>query len=256
VRLAAVLLCLAATLAGAPPAGAAAFDVLLFTRAEGFRHDSIADGERAVRELGAANDFSVTVRDGSLPRLARFEAVVFLSTTGNVLDSAGQAALARYVRRGGGWAGVHAAADAEYGWPFYARLLAGGLFRAHPPTQRATIVVEDRRHRSTRHLRSRWTRTDEWYGFRANPRAGARVLLRLDEASYAPGDSAMGADHPIAWCRALGRGRSWYTALGHTRQSYGERAFRRHLLGGILTAAGRAPADCRPRPLPRSPRAR
>jgi type 1 glutamine amidotransferase len=223
--------------------------VLVFTKTEGFRHESIDDGVRAIRELGARNGFTVTRTEdpARLEGLDRFRVLVFLSTTSDVLEAPQEAAVERFVRGGGGWVGVHAAADTEYGWPFMAELLGGAHFDSHPPIQPAEIEVEDRRHPSTRHLGRRWARTDEWYAFRANPRPQARILLRLDESSYDPGESGMGAEHPIAWCRDLGRGRAWYTGLGHTRESYAERDFRRHLLGGILSTAGEAPADCSPR---------
>ena len=165
-----------------------------------------------------------------------------------MLDAEQESAVERYVRGGGGWVGVHAAADTEYDWPFMATLLGGARFRSHPRIQEAVVEVEDRRHPSTRDLGTRWERTDEWYAFRASPRADARVLLSLDELSYEEGTSGMGGDHPIAWCRDVGEGRAWYTALGHTKESYSEPAFRRHLRGGILTAAGRVAADCRPGP--------
>ena len=162
--------------------------------------------------------------------------MVWLSTTGDVLDGAQQAAFRRYIRRGGGFAGVHAAADTEYRWGWYGRLL-GARFDRHPAVQPATIRVVDRRHPSTRGLPRRWTRTDEWYDYRAQPRRGVRVLALLDESTYSGG--SMGARHPIAWCRRFQGGRSWYTGGGHTAASYAEPRFRAHLLGGIRWAAGR-----------------
>ena len=112
--------------------------------------------------------------------------------------------------------------------------------------QQATIQVVDRSHPSTRHLPGDWIRTDEWYDFATNPRGAVHVLAVLDESTYT--DGGMGADHPIAWCHRYKGGRSFYTAGGHTIESYAEPAFRRHLLGGILWAAGRAQGDCRPSP--------
>jgi type 1 glutamine amidotransferase len=236
----------------AAPAPAAAEDVLVFTKTEGFRHESIPDGVAMIRELGAANGFAVTdtvdAATFTAEGLAPYEAVVFLSTNREVLDAGQQAALEEYVRNGGGWAGIHSASDTEYDWPFYGEVLLGGAwFRSHPPIQPAAVEVEDASHPSTRDLPARWTRSDEWYAFTANPRGRARVLLRIDESSYDAGTSAMGPDHPVAWCRSVARGRSWYTALGHTRESYAEPELRRHVLGGILTVAGRLPADCTPR---------
>ena len=144
---------------------------------------------------------------------------MFLSTTGDVLDAQGQAALRRYVRRGGGFVGVHSAADTEDGWPWYGTLL-GARFLTHPPIQPATVRVVDRSHPSTRRLPALWQRTDEWYDYVASPRGRVRVLATLDETTYSGG--RMGTDHPIAWCRAVGSGR----VLVHRRRPH-DRELRR-----------------------------
>src|SRR5215207_8028145 len=195
--------------------------VLVFTRTTGFRHASIDDGVAAIRKLGAANGFTVEATDDpariEAATLERFRVVVFLSTTGDPLDPAQQAALRQWVEGGGGWVGVHAAADAFYGWPWYGELV-GAWFKRHPAVQQATVRVTDRDHPSTRSLPAIWSRADEWYDFRDNPRGGAQVLAVVDESSYQGG--GMGDDHPVSWCHPQGRGRSWYTALGHTRQSW------------------------------------
>jgi len=233
----------------ASPASAAAgrYDILVFAKTAGFRHDAIPAGIQAIRDLGAANRFTVTATEDAAAftpgNLARYEAVVFLSTTGDVLDAGQQAAFETYIRAGGGFVGVHSAADTEYDWPFYGQLV-GAYFRGHPAIQQAGARVEDRAHPSTAHLPSAWTRTDELYNYRSNPRGTAHVLVTLDESTYSGG--TMGADHPIAWCKTADRGRSWYTGFGHTQASYAEPDFRRHLLGGLRYAAGRAQADCRP----------
>ncbi|MFF0309826.1 ThuA domain-containing protein [Streptosporangium sp. NPDC004379] len=214
------------------------YAVLVFSRTAGYRHDSIPDGLRAVGELGRRHDFTVhATEDGGAftpAGLARYRAVVFLNTSGDVLDDARRAAFESYVRGGGGFAGIHSAADTEYGWPFYGELV-GARFRCHPEPQEAVVRVEDRSHPSTAHLEPVWRRYDEWYDYRTNPRPGVRVLMSLDEASYSGG--GMG-DHPIAWCHDHLGGRSWYTGGGHTRESYADPAFRAHLLGGIRYAAG------------------
>ena len=171
-------------------------------------------------------------------RLRGYRAVVFLSTTGDVLDRPQEEAFEAYIRAGGGFAGVHAATDTEYGWEWFGRLV-GGRFATHPPVQPAVVRVEDRTHRSTRMLPAEWRRTDEWYSFRENPRAGGvHVLATLDETTFDPGKAAMGADHPICWCRPFEGGRSWYTAGGHTKESFAEPLFRQHLAEGIAWAAG------------------
>jgi type 1 glutamine amidotransferase len=225
-------------------AAARRFRVLVFTKTTGFRHDSIPDGITLVQQLGAANDFRVDVSEnGSVftPQgLKAYRAVVFLNTTGEVLSTAQKAAFRTYIRQGGGWVGVHSAADTEHAWPFYGQLLGrGAWFASHPEIQTATLLREDAAHPSTRHYPARFSFTDEWYNFAADPRGAVDVLLSLDETSYSPGDGAMG-DHPIAWCHAIGKGRAWYTALGHRSETYADEAFARHLLGGILWAAGRS----------------
>jgi type 1 glutamine amidotransferase len=217
--------------------------ILVFTKTAGFRHASIPVAVRAVRELAQANGLSVDASEDAdtftASNLRRYRAVVFLSTTGDVLNEAQQAAFERFIRSGGGFAGVHAAADTEYGWPWYGRLL-GTRFRSHPQVQRASIRVSNRKHPSTSGLPATWARVDEWYNF-TRPKRSAEVLARLNEASYAPGDGAMGADHPIAWAHSFQGGRAWYTGGGHTDESYAEPLFRRHLLGGIRYAAGLTP---------------
>jgi cytochrome c len=249
-RKAAIAGCLAVALgAFALPSIAAAqrpkFDVLVFSKTAGFRHDSIPTGIDRIRQLGAANRFTVTAtEDASTFRannLRQYEAVVFLSTTGDVLNAAQQRAFENYIHDGGGYVGIHSAADTEYDWPFYGRLM-GAYFQRHPAIQEATIKVADRNHPSTSHLPERWVRTDEWYDYRTNPRGDVHVLATLDETTY---DGAeMGFDHPIAWCQTFEGGRSWYTGGGHTRESFGEPAFQRHLLGGIRWAAGDVSGDC------------
>jgi type 1 glutamine amidotransferase len=220
--------------------------VLVFSKTAGFRHDSIPAGIAAIRELGRARGFSVTsTEDASAftrKRLRPFDAVVFLNTTGDVLDPAQQSAFRSYIRRGGGFAGIHSATDTEYAWPFYGRLI-GAYFLNHPAIQPAVINVAGHSHPSTKPLPARWMRTDEWYNFRSNPRGSVHVLATLDESTYSGG--TMGADHPIAWCHTLKDGRAWYAAGGHTIESYSEPEFRRHLLGGILWAAGLAKGSCR-----------
>ncbi|MFE0170939.1 ThuA domain-containing protein [Streptomyces sp. NPDC059002] len=225
--------------------------VLVFSKTAGFRHDSIPTGIATVKELGAANGFAVDATEDAAAftdtNLAKYDAVIWLSTTGDVLNAGQQTAFEKYIRGGGAYVGVHAAADTEYDWPFYGRL-AGAYFQSHPAIQPAKIHVEDHAHPATAHLGTgTWDRTDEWYNYRANPRDKARVLASLDESSYTGG--TMSGDHPIAWCQSSvegGAGRSFYTGGGHTKESYAEPAFRQHLLGGIRWAVGAAQADCRP----------
>lgn len=227
------------------PAAGQDFRVLVFSKTTGFRHDSIPAGIALIRSLGVAHGFAVDAsEDASLltrQRLGSYRAVIFLNTTGEVLNDRQQADFEAYIRGGGGWVGVHSAADTEYAWPFYGELLGGAWFRNHPPIQAATLLVEDGTHPSTRHFPASFPFTDEWYNFRVNPRGSAHVLLKINETSYSPGAGAMG-DHPLAWYRSVGAGRAWYTALGHRIEAYSDARFVQHLLGGILWAAGVDPA--------------
>ncbi|MFG1602959.1 ThuA domain-containing protein [Actinoplanes sp. NPDC049265] len=247
--LAAVSLMSAVALAPAGPASAAdaPYDVLVFSKTAGFRHDSIPAGIQLVRDLGAANSFTVTATEDAgaftTANLANYEAVVFMSTTGDVLNASQQTAFESYIRGGGGYVGVHAAADTEYDWPFYGELV-GAWFDSHPAIQQATIRTQDRAHPATAQLPQAWNRTDEWYNYRTNPRSTAHVLSTLDESTYSGGN--MGGDHPITWCKTLSGGRSFYTGTGHTQESYADPTFRQQLLGGIRYAAKRVNADCRP----------
>ena len=215
------------------------FAVLVFSRTEGFRHDSIPAGIAAIRQQGSTRGFSIDATEDANAftddSLARYKAVVFLSTTGDVLNAGQQAAFERFVRGGGGFVGVHSAADTEYDWPFYGRLV-GAYFAGHPDIQNATIQIEDSGHPSTSSLPRAWMRRDEWYNFQRNPRGQVTVLATLDERTYAGG--TMSSDHPIMWSHASEGGRAWYTAGGHTSESFSEPLFVEHLGRGISWAAG------------------
>ena len=220
--------------------------LLVFSKTAGYRHASIPAAVEAVRQLGAEGGFAVDATEDAAvftdDRLADYAAVVFLLTSDDVLDAEQEAAFERYVRAGGGYAGVHSASDTEYEWPFYGRLV-GAYFDQHPEIQSATVDVVDRSHPSTAHLPAEWAWTDEWYAFRALPER-VHVLLRVDEGTYEGG--TMGADHPLAWCHEASGGRAWYSALGHRAEGYADPAFRAHLLGGLRYAAGLDDGDCAP----------
>src|SRR5690606_33374246 len=248
----ALVLPLAAGSAGAqtqpPPTDDPEFSALVFSKTAAFRHDSIPAGIAAIQELGEEHGFTVDATEDAgaftPENLAQYDVVVWLSTTGDVLNDQQQAAFEEYIQNGGGYAGIHAASDTEYDWEWYGGLV-GAYFRSHPPgTPDATVVVEDPAHPSTAHLPTRWGRTAEWYSFRDHPRGRVHVLASLDESSYNVGSHAMGHDHPIAWCHEYDGGRSWYTGGGHTSESFSEPAFREHILKGLQTAAGVIPSDC------------
>jgi type 1 glutamine amidotransferase len=229
-----------------PPPQARLENVLVFTRTTGFRHGSIEPGVEALRRLGQENAFAVErtedPADFTDERLARYDVVIWLNTDSEVMNEDARRAFERYIRAGGGWVGVHAAAATEYDWAWYGQLIGGAAyFLGHPAVQPAQVNVEIADHPSTQHLPQSFTLQDEWYSFRANPRASVRVLMTLNESSYGVGDLAMGGDHPIAWYHEFDGGRAWYTALGHPNELYTDSRFTAHLLGGIRWAAGVAP---------------
>jgi type 1 glutamine amidotransferase len=246
-RIAAALAALALLLpvSGRREGGPGERRILVFSKTAGFRHDSIPDGISAIRALGSRHGFAVDATEDSSAfddaTLTAYDAVVFLCTTGDVLDDGQQAAFERYIRSGKGFVGVHSATDTEYDWTWYGGLV-GAYFSDHPAIQPASLRVVDRVHPSTRGLPATWNRADEWYNFRSNPRDHVHVLATLNETMYTGG--SMGADHPIAWCQFYDGGRAWYTAGGHTRESYSEPLFLEHLLGGIVFAAGYPDEDC------------
>jgi len=234
------------------PAGAhEEFRVLIFSKTAGFRHASIEEGNRALQRLAERHHFGVEATEDAAiftpEGLADFKAVVFLNTTGNILDQEQKSAFEAFIRNGGGFVGIHSAADTEYDWEWYGQLV-GAYFKSHPRTQEAVIRVENRTHPATSHLQDTWRRTDEWYNFRANPREQVNVVLSLDTSSFE--GSAMGDDHPIAWYHHFDGGRAFYTGLGHTKESYAEPEFLRHLLGAIFWSAGHAPDQVRQRSQP------
>lgn len=215
--------------------------ILVFSKTAGYHHNSISKGIQAIQKLGTENNFDVdTTTDAALfneDSLAKYAAIVFLNTTDTtdvLLNHYQEAAFERYIQAGGGFVGVHAAADAEYHWGWYGRLV-GGYFNSHPAQQEAILNVVDNTHPSSKHLSKQWKRKDEWYNFK-NLSKDVKVLITIDENSYEGGTN--GANHPMSWYHDFDGGRAFYTGLGHTDESYSEPAFLQHLLGGIQYAMG------------------
>ena len=212
--------------------------ILVFTKTTGFRHDAIEKGVETLKSMGLAHNFVVShTEDASAftsKNLRKYKTVVFLNTTMDVLNSEQQKAFEAYIQTGGSFLGVHAAADTEYEWPWYGKLV-GAYFESHPKQQEALIEVIDRDHPSTAHLGAYWTHFDEWYNYK-NINPDIKVLLRLDEKSYQGGTN--GDNHPIAWYHEYDGGKAFYTGLGHTKASYDNPTFKRHLLGGLLYCLG------------------
>lgn len=214
--------------------------VLVFTKTAGFRHASIPAGIKAIQLLGQDNNFDVDTTENAArfteDSLQQYAAVIFLNTTGDVLNNYQEADFERYIQAGGGFVGIHSATDTEYDWGWYGSLV-GAYFDNHPPgVHKATLTVKDKTFPATKGLPEKWEHTDEWYNFR-NVNKSTHVLITVDEKTYQGG--TMGNDHPISWYHEYDGGRAFYTELGHTDESYTEPAYLKHILGGIRYAIGK-----------------
>ena len=228
-------------------------NILAFSRTTGFYHDSKPAAIKAMYEIAHENKWKITFTEDSTffseKELAKYDAVVFLLTSGNsVLNDKQKLDFQSYIENGGGFIGVHTATDTEYKWPFYEKLV-GAHFLGHPPVHSGKLTIEDRNHPATTCFGSDslvWT--DEFYSFDRNPRKNkdVKVLVSIDEKSYNIDENlwfknvnlVMG-DHPLVWCMKIGKGRSFQTSLGHSADLYDNEVYRKHLTGAILWATGR-----------------
>lgn len=213
--------------------------ILVFSKTAGYHHKSIDAGIKAIQELGIKYHFEVDTTTDSTKfvyaNLKQYATVVFLSTTGDVLNEEQQNAFQQYIKSGGGFLGVHAASDTEYGWPWYGKLV-GAYFVKHPKIQEAVLVINDSTNMATKHLPRPWKRTDEWYNFK-DIQPDLHVLISIDESSYEGGSN--GAHHPMAWYHNFDGGRAFYTELGHTDESYADPLYLQHLWGGLQYTMGK-----------------
>jgi type 1 glutamine amidotransferase len=210
--------------------------VLIFSKTAGFHHQSIGPGIAAIQLLGKQNGFDVDTTTNSSQftynNLKKYAAVIFISTTLDVLNEQQQPEFQRYIRSGKGFVGIHAATDTEFDWPWYGQLV-GAWFSQHPRVQQAVLKVVEPANQFTRHLPATWTRTDEWYNFKWIS-DHIHVVLTLDESSYTGGTN--GINHPMSWYHEFEGSRVFVTALGHTDESYSDPLFLQHLLAGIKYA--------------------
>ena len=217
--------------------------VLVFSKTVGFRHGSIEKGIETLKKLGEANHFDVVATEDSTyfveDSLKQFSAVIFLNTTGNVLNAEQKADFERYIQAGGGFVGVHAATDTEHDWPWYGKLV-GAYFLDHPAIQEANLKVKNKKHPSSSFLNDTWKFEDEWYNYKyVNP--DINVLIELDEESYEGGKNP--DMHPASWYHEYNGGRAFYTVLGHKAETFSDVTFQKHLLGGITYAIGEHKLD-------------
>jgi uncharacterized protein len=226
--------------------------ILLFSKTNGFRDDAaIKSSNDALAAIGRRRGWSVVSTENGAAFnssfLRRFKATVWNNTSGDVLNADQKAAFRAYIENGGGFVGIHGAGgDPHYEWRWYVDTLIGAQFKGHsmnPQFQSAMIRIEQRNDPATRGLPENWSRIDEWYSFERSPRSsGVQVLATLDERTYRPKmfwkEIAMGQDHPIIWKHCVGRGRAFYSALGHAADTYHEPLHLTELEGAIAWAAG------------------
>jgi cytochrome c len=236
------VVCLVLLLCGQWTLAQTKHNVLVFSKTAAFRHQSIEAGKTALAKMAKEKGFAVSFTEDASQftelNLRRFNAVVFLNTTGDVLNNEQQNVFERYIQAGGGYVGIHAATDTEYEWPWYGRL-AGAYFLDHPITpsnvQKGKFIVKLKSHWATKGMPDEFERTDEFYSFK-DISPNINVVLTIDEKSYIGGKNP--DYHPMSWYQAFEGGRAFYTAMGHTDETFSEALFLNHLWAGIQYAAG------------------
>jgi type 1 glutamine amidotransferase len=216
--------------------------LLVVTVTKGFRHsDSIPVAERVIAELGAKTgkftvDYVRTDEDMAskmtLEALKNVDGVFFASTTGD-LPLPDKEGFLKWVQSGKGFAGAHAASDTFHGFPPYIEMV-GGEFETHGPQVEVECLVEDPKHPATRMIAGSVKVFDEIYIFKSYDRNKVHLLLDLDKH---PNTKAPG-HHGIAWCKEFGKGKMFYTALGHRVDVWEKPWYQEHVLGGILWSLG------------------
>lgn len=215
--------------------------VLVFSHTAGYRHESTEAGVAAILRLGETHGFPVdTTEDAQwfdANRLADYDAVVWMQVSGNILSAEQRSAYERYTALGGGYIGVHAASDAERGWPLYDQLV-GARFESHPPgVSEATLRRTPLSDQSTAELPHSWRWTDEWYHFDADPSSGSDVLLSVNECPSPDEGADNKVNYPVTWRRRVGAAHAWYTSLGHEPAAFNDSIVERLLFGAIKSVS-------------------
>ncbi|HEY7885028.1 MAG TPA: ThuA domain-containing protein [Cellvibrionaceae bacterium] len=229
------------------PALAKQFNVFLFTKTDGWHHESINEGVIALRKMAEKHHFDIHWNERADlfndENLKQYHAVIFLNTTGNVLNEDQQGAMERFIQSGKGYVGIHSASDTEYDWDWYTKMV-GRTFHIHPPIQTAELEVIDRKFPGMERMPDRFLWTDEYYEFGAERIEGLNYILAIDESTYNPvadwgrvAGKGMGDFHPLAWYHEYDGGRAFYTALGHVPATFSDTLFLEHIYGGIYWAA-------------------
>ncbi len=222
------------------------FRVLLFSKTDGFHHESINEGVIAIRKLAERHTFAVDWQENASvfndKALEKYQVVVFLNTTGNILNDEQQKAFEKFIQAGKGFVGIHSASDTEYDWPWYVKMV-GMMFKIHPAQQTAYLKVENRNFPGMERFPDKLLWTDEWYEFSERKADDLKFLVSVDEKSYnpvvkwGPNEGKGMGFHPISWYHNYDGGRAFYTALGHIPLVFSDQTFLDHLYGGIYWAA-------------------
>lgn len=245
IALSLALICV--SLCSALSAHAQQFNVLLYTKMNGFHHESVNEGVTAMRAMAQRHHFTIDWQEDanvfSDEKLKNYQAVIFLLTTGDILNEEQQAAMERFIRSGKGFVGIHSASDTEYDWDWYTKMV-GRTFHIHPVIQTAELTVTNRKFPGVERMPERFLWTDEWYEFGAERIKGLNYILAVDEQTYDPKvdwgskkGEGMGKFHPIAWYHEYDGGRAFYSALGHLPATYSDPLFLEHIYGGLYWAA-------------------
>ena len=224
------------------------FKVLMVTTTRGWHHESVHAGVLAVQQLALKNSFDAVLLEDpngfTDNNLQQFQAIIFINTTGDILDSAQQKVMERFIQSGKGFVGVHSASDTEYDWEWYTKLV-GRMFHIHPTVQTAKMKILDAKFPGLQGFADDKLWTEEWYEFGPEKTTGLNYVLGVDETTYNPKadwgarakGEGMGKLHPLAWYHNYDGGRAFYTALGHLPTNWSEPAFLNHLYAGIFWAA-------------------
>ncbi|MCC5929432.1 MAG: ThuA domain-containing protein [Cyclobacteriaceae bacterium] len=223
--------------------------IAVITKTDGYRHDNIPVAVEALKKMASENNWDLFHTEDSLyftsANLDTLDLIIFLQTIGDIFNETQQQDIQAFVEKGGGLLTIHSGTITENDWPWYMSLI-GAKFTGHPPTQKGTLIIENREHPATSFLPdSIWTIVDEWYSFDRNPREDVHVLVSIDESSYDvdnnewfPGINQRMGDHPMVWHQYAGEGRVFQTALGHTEELYSDPLFLQHINGAIEWTAG------------------
>jgi len=223
------------------------FRALLFTKTAGWHHKSINAGVTAIEELADRHFFSVEWHEDATrineENLKNFDVIIFLNTTGDILNATQQKAMEKFIQSGKGFVGIHSASDTEHDWEWYTQLV-GRMFVIHPVIQTGQLTVLDPSFPGMERIPKRLWWTDEWYELGEEKIGDLQYLLTVDENTFDPNvdwgrikGTGMGEFHPIAWYHKFDGGRSFYTSLGHMPAKYSDPLFLEHLYGGIFWAA-------------------